>query len=106
MTEMQPEEMYKMLEYLATSVPHDKEDYEVEAKALLDLMGTYYTSVGFPIILREMVRQNIAQDYEQRIKSFHGGTTRCANDELEDFGEKFKEAFLDTMAQHWEEIEA
>tara|TARA_Y100000817_G_scaffold241827_1_gene193752 strand:+ start:162 stop:482 length:321 start_codon:yes stop_codon:yes gene_type:complete len=105
MTEMPAEEMYKMLEYLATSVPHDKEDYEVEAKALLDLMGTYYTSMGFPIILREMVRQNIAQDYEQRIKSFRGGTTKCANDELKEFGEKFNEAFLDTMAQHWEEIE-
>ena len=106
MAEMQPEEMYKMLEYLATSVPHDKEDYEVEAKALLDLMGTYYTSMGFPIILREMVRQNIAQDYEQRIKSFRGGNTKYANNELKDFGDKFNEVFLDTMGQLWGENEA
>ena len=109
MTELPKEfEKYKLLEYLATSVPHDKEDYEVEAKALLDLMGTYYTSVGFPIILREMVNQMMSEDYKSRIRSYFRpfGKVDYDNDELKEFGGKFKEAFLDTMAQHWEENEA
>ena len=109
MTEL-PEhfDKYFTLEYLAGSTPHDKEDYEIEAKALLDLMGTYYTSVGFPIILREMVNQMMSEDYKSRIRSYFRpfGKVDYANDELKEFGEKFKEAFLDTMAQHWEEIEA
>ena len=102
---------YGLLEYLAECTmqhSNNKEDYEVEAKALLDLMGTYYTSVGFPIILREMVTQLITEKYQSRIKSYIRpiGKVDYANDELKEFGEKFTEAFLDTMAQHWEEIEA
>lgn len=101
-------EKYGLLEYLADTVPHDKEDYEVEAKALLDLMGNYYTSVGFPIILREMVNQMMTEKYKSRIKSYFRpfGKVDYANDELKEYGEKFKEAFIDTMAQIWEENEA
>ena len=104
MTEL-PEQYrkYGLLEYLAEGTPHDKEEYEVEAKALLDLMGTYYTSVGFPIILREMVNQMMTEKYKSRIKSYIRpiGKVDYDNEELKDFGEKFKEAFLDTMGQLW-----
>jgi hypothetical protein len=101
-------EKYDMLEYLATSVPHDKKEYEEEAKALLDLMGTYYTAMGFPIILREMVNQMMTEEYKTRIKSYFRpfGKVDYDNEELEAFGKKFHEAFLGTLEQHWEENEA
>ena len=107
MTEL-PEkfEKYDMLEYLANSFPYNKEDYAVEAKALLDLMGTYYTSMGYPVILREMVRQLIDENYKPRIQAFFRGGTKYANKELEKFGKQFNDAFIETIGQYWEENEA
>ena len=101
-------EKYNTLEYLADSVPHDKEEYEKEARALLDLMGTYYTAMGFPIILREMVNQMMTEKYKTRIKSYFRplGKVDYDNEELEAFGKKFHGAFIDTLEQHWEENEA
>ena len=96
-------EKYEMLEYLAQSVPHDAADYQAEAKALLDLMGSHYTAMGFPIILREMVNQNIKENYEPRIKSFFRGKTTHSDERLEAAGKKFQEAFEDALTVHWEE---
>ena len=93
-------EKYDMLEYLANSFSYNKEDYEVEAKALLDLMGTYYTTMGYPVILREMVRQLIEEEYKPRVQAFFRGGTKYANKELEKFGKQFQDAFIETMGLH------
>lgn len=101
-------EKYDTLEYLANSVPHDKKEYEEEAKALLDLMGTYYTAMGYPIILREMVNQMMVEEYKPRIKSYIRpfGKVDSDNKELENLGKKFHEVFSATIEQHWDESEA
>ena len=96
---------YEMLEYLAQSTPHEAAEYRTEAKALLDLMGTTYTAMGFPIILREMVNQNIKENYKPRIKSFFRGETTCSDERLEAAGKKFSEALEDALMGHWEEEE-
>jgi hypothetical protein len=94
---------YEMLEYLAESVPHEAAEYRTEAKALLDLMGTTYTAMGFPIILREMVNQNIKENYKPRIKSFFGGNSTSADEKIKAAGKKFSEAFEEALTAHWEE---
>jgi hypothetical protein len=96
-------EKYEMLEYLAESVPHDAGDYQAEAKALLDLMGTTYTAMGFPIILREMVNQNIKENYKPRIKSFFGGNSTSADEKIKAAGKKFQAAFEDALVGHMKE---
>lgn len=96
-------EKYEMLEYLAQSVPHDAADYQAEAKALLDLMGSHYTAMGLPIILREMVNQNIVEDYKSRNKSSFRGNSTSADEKIRAAGKKFQEAFEDALVGHMKE---
>ena len=96
-------EKYEMLEYLAQSVPHDAADYQAEAKALLDLMGSHYTAMGLPIILREMVNQNIVEDYKSRNKASFRGNYRSANEKIQAAGQKFLWAFEDALVGHMKE---
>jgi hypothetical protein len=96
-------EKYEMLEYLAQSTPHDAAEYRTEAKALLDLMGTTYTAMGFPIILREMVNQNIKENYQSRNKSGFRGNTQSTDEKIKAAGKKFSEAFEEALTVHWEE---
>lgn len=96
---------YQKLEYLAESIPNQGKGWQTEAKALLDLMGNYYTAVGFPIILREMVNQIMEEDYEPHIKSFFRGKTVYSNERFEAAGEKFSEVFKEVLTIHWEEEE-
>ena len=96
-------EKYEMLEYLAQSVPHDAAGYQAEAKALLDLMGIYYTAMGLPIILREMVNQNIAEEYVSLNKPRLRGNSTSAYEKIKAAGKKFLEAFEEALVGHREE---
>jgi hypothetical protein len=91
---------YEMLEYLAESVPHNAEYYRAEAKAILDLMGSTYTAMGLPIILREMVNQNIVEDYKSRNTSSFRGNSTSADEKIKAAGKKFQEAFEDALVGH------
>jgi hypothetical protein len=66
-------------------------------------MGIYYTAIGLPIILREMVNQNIAEEYVSRNKSSLRGNLPSADEKIKAAGKKFQEAFEDALEGHREE---
>jgi hypothetical protein len=98
MSEVTKEQIYEWSAgLLGKLMDYDENEYRMEARVIIDMLGTYYTKSGLSLILREMYHVLEIERYAPRYKSFVGGSSRCEDEDLKQQCEKFHDIFMEIL---------